>query len=89
MITHPTFLQFLQTFAWPSVSQFITKSYYFSPDLELDVEVSGEIEDGDHDECEVDPQVIAKHYGKRVLYPSIRVVYLQRAPARVPMGRVA
>ena len=38
--------------------------------LKLDVAVGSEVEDGDHDKGQVDPEVVAKDDGKRVLLAS-------------------
>lgn len=53
--------------------------------LKFDVTVGGEIEDGDHDEGKVDPEVISKHNSKCVLFASV-VIYLQCTPTRSSMG---
>ena len=56
--------------------------------LKLDVIVGGGVEQSDHDEGKIDPQVISKHDSIYVLF-TCRVGNLERTPARPTMGGVS
>lgn len=72
MVTHA-----LYQFPMLHVAIVSSPTFYFY--LKLNVAVSGEVEESDHDKRQVNPEVIAKHNSKRV--PSSHgVIHLQRAP---------
>ena len=54
----------------------------------FDVAVSGEVQDGDHNDSEVYPQVVAEN-GDQNTSGTALLLYLQRTPAGPSVRRVA